>query len=51
MGSFRPNVGNHTSFGITAYRIFKKIGQLVLTIGNVVSLLITESNYNLLKKR
>ena len=50
MGCLRPNIGDHASFGISSNRVLEQVGQLVLAIGNVVSLLVAQGHDYLLQK-
>ena len=51
MGGLRPDISYHTGLRIATNRIFQEIGQLVLPVRNVISLLVAQCNHNLLQKR
>lgn len=50
MSLFRPNVGDENSFASSSNGVFKNVGQFRLSIGNVVSLFVGQSDDNLFEK-
>ena len=46
--SLRPNIGNQNGVAVAANRVLEEIGQLRLTVGYVVALLVCGANHDLL---